>query len=446
VRHAAALASAVLLQALVPAALRAQEQEREAWDPFAGMDPNGRIERPPLPEDLAHPERWRYVPPGRIAPGNVLERFLVSSFISPVFFREKDIGTGGGFALTDIDFRNQGYRELANILVTYTSEGQQAYSIDWQRWLHVRRLPNGGVLREERSSIFGGAGYTKTLTRRFFGFGSETRAEDETSYTEERAQAGAGVWLSVPDPGDSLLFVAGMRLQHHELARGRVSGVPSTEQVFPATVADGDDVDQLWLDLGIAWDSRDSLHQPYHGSRVGLTTRTAAFQTGGMLGGTVAFDAQTVVPLPPFLHEGGDAREENPPTDVLALGLVVADTHGDLPFYSLPSLGGTNTLRGYIQNRFTDRAVAAGSLEYRFSLIPRGFDVTGPIRIERVGLTLFYDLGTVADGIEHLDDGRYLDSVGLGVRVGFSREATFRIDYGHSDEGGNLTISFGNAF
>ena len=54
-----------------------------AYDPLAGMDPDGRIEKPQIPADVPHPERWRYTPPGRIKPGNVLERFLVSSFITP---------------------------------------------------------------------------------------------------------------------------------------------------------------------------------------------------------------------------------------------------------------------------------------------------------------------------------------------------------------------------
>ena len=118
---------------LVPAA---QEEVRDVapYDPLAGIDPGGRIERPPLPDDLPNPKRWRYTPPGRIAPGNIFERFLVSSFFSPVIFRDEDVGTGGGVSITDIDFRNQDYREFANFLVTYTSEGQQAYSVNWRRW------------------------------------------------------------------------------------------------------------------------------------------------------------------------------------------------------------------------------------------------------------------------------------------------------------------------
>lgn len=99
--------------AIVAIAFAADAQQAPAQhDPLAGMDPSGRIPKVDLPEDFSHPERWRYIPEGRIKPGNVFERFLVSSFVAPQIFYEKDIGAGGGIALTDIDFRNDRRREF----------------------------------------------------------------------------------------------------------------------------------------------------------------------------------------------------------------------------------------------------------------------------------------------------------------------------------------------
>jgi hypothetical protein len=440
--------------ALLAAPLAAQQQggppaggppNASAYDPLRGMDADGRIPKPPIPDDIQNPERWRYTPEARMKPGNLLERFLVSSFVSPILFREEDIGFGGGVALTDVDFRNQRYREFANVLLTYSEEGQQAYRINWQRWLNYRELPGGGVLREERSRLYGRAGYEKTLTRRFFGFGSRTREDDETSYTEELTAAGFGVRVSLPDPGSDWVLRSDLQLEHHGISRGRVSDIPSTEQVFAAEVEDGDDLDQAWLLNSFGWDTRDSLHQPYEGSRLGISANVA-YGTGGECGAILGVDAQHVFALPPLLHRGAVGREENPPTDVLAIGGFVQDTAGELPWYSLPTLGGTHTLRGFIQNRFTDRAAAHAAVEYRVNLIPRGIAFTDTVRIERIGLGVFYEGGTVADGIEDLHDGRYLDSYGLGFRVAFSREAVFRIDWGFSDDGANFTLAFGNSF
>ncbi len=415
------------------------------YDPLEGMDENGRIPRAARPDDLKNPERWRYTPPGRIKPGGIFDRFLVSSFFSPILFREEDIGFGGGVAFTDVDFRNQNYREFANIVVTHSEEGQQAYSIFWQRWLHHRELSNGGIIREERGRVFARAGYRKTLTRRFFGFGSRTPESAETSFTEEVATVGVGIRDSIGAPGDPLYYLAEIRAEHRGLSSGRVSTVPSTEQVFPALVSDGDGDDFLWLIGDFAHDTRDSLHQPYEGHRLGLSI-SSAVHSGGQTGAVIQADARQYFSLPPLLHRGAVGDEENPPTDVLALGAFVTDTVGDLPFYNLPSLGGGDTLRSFIGNRFTDRAAAHGVAEYRFAVVPRGITFTDTIRIERIYLAVFGEVGTVASDFDRLDDGRWHHSVGVGARLGFSREASFRIDLGFGDEGSNLTIAFGNSF
>lgn len=424
-----------------------QQDPMLRYDPYRGMDYNGRIPRPQMPKDLPRPERWRYTPPARIKPGNVLERFWISSFISPIIFREEDIGFGGGLALTDIDFRGQNFQEFANIQATYSAEGQQNFRINWSKWLNHRQLKNGGIIREERGRAYLRGGYSKTLTRRFFGFGSRSPQSAETSYTEELSDIGAGIRLPLPDPGSNWLLRVGFDAQHHGLSTGRVSTVPSTNTVpgFAPVFADGDGVDQLWLTSRFGWDSRDSLAQAYKGKRLGMTVATA-YQSEGEWGAILGLDGQHVFPLPPLLHRGREGREENPPTDVFAVGFFLQDTVGELPFYSLPTLGGSRSLRGYIQNRFTDRAAAHFSMEYRVNLIERGFAFTDTIRIERIGLAFFYDAGTVASDIDTLDDGRFLDSYGVGLRLAFSREAVFRVDVGYGDEGSNLTIAFGNAF
>ena len=121
-------------------------------------------------------------------------------------------------------------------------------------------------------------------------------------------------------------------------------------------------------------------------------------------------------------------------------------TVGDLPFYDLPSLGGASTLRGYISNRFTDESAWHAVAEYRFWVIPRGFRITRTIRVERVGLALFGELGTVAPSLGDLPERPVHTSYGVGLRISLERVAMFRTDLGFSDEGTNLTIAFGLSF
>src|SRR5713226_6413288 len=108
-----------------------------------------------------------------------------------------------------------------------------------------------------------------------------------------------------------------------------------------------------------------------------------------------------------------------------------------LPLYERPSLGGSDTLRGYIANRFTDNSTWHAVAEYRFWIISRGFALTDTIRIERVGMALFYEAGTVADSLDRLPAARVHTSYGVGLRFSLERTAVFRADVGFSREGVN---------
>jgi hypothetical protein len=416
------------------------------YDPLRGMEPSGRIPKVQFPVDLPEPERWRYVPEGRLKPGNVFERFLVSSFASPLFFFAEDVGAGGGIALTDIDFRSQRREEFLGAFFAYTTEGQQRYRLIWRRWLHHDDLPEGGVIFEERSWLSAVAGYQKTLTRRFFGLGPKTREEDETSYTDEAWDLGFRSDFALPHAGADWVASLGVRGEHHNLGPGHVKGHPTTDQVFPDLFAAGDAYDALSVTAGLRWDTRDSQHQPYRGWRVGLLVDAPVYQSTGDVGAVFTGYASVAMPVPALFHRGGDRTEENPPTDTLAFGVQVDTSVGQLPFYFRPSLGGTQTLRGYIQNRFTDDSAWHAVAEYRFWVIPRGIAFTDVLRIERLGLALFAEAGTVAGSLGALPDARVHSDVGVGFRMSLERSALFRGDVGFSSEGVNLSIGFGLSF
>lgn len=417
-----------------------------AYNPFAGMDRDGRIPKKKLPDDLKNPDRWRYVPEGRIKPGSIIDRLFVSSFITPIVFYEQDVGAGGGIALTDIDFRRQRRREFAGIFLSYTTEGQQRYAMVWQRWLNHRELNDGGVAFEERSLLRGRGGYAKTLTVRFFGLGADTAADDETSYTDEAAYGGMFVQQSFPEPGDNAVYRLGINAEHHNLSRGFVSSVPSTDEEHPLLFDLADNYDILILSGMLRYDTRDSQHNPYKGGLIELDINGIPVQTGDGAAAATALKGNWAFKVPGLFHDNGDEREEHPPTDAVALGAFIRETHGELPFWALPSLGGRDTLRGYIQNRFTDKAAWHATGEYRFWVIPRGFRVTDAIRVERVGLALFYDIGTVGDSLGDLFSSTVHDSYGVSMRLSLERTALFRADLGFSAEGTNFTFAYGLSF
>ena len=200
------------------------------------------------------------------------------------------------------------------------------------------------------------------------------------------------------------------------------------------------------LTTGLRYDTRDSQHQPYTGYQVGALFDAPLWQSTGDTGVVATAFGSVSFRLPALFHGGGDDREENPPTDTLALGVALQESAGTVPFYQRPSLGGNNTLRGYIANRFTDNSSWHAVVEYRLWIIPRGFALTDTIRIERLGLALFYEAGTVADSLDALPDARIPTSYGVGLRFSLERTAMFRADVGFSREGPNVTVGFGLPF
>jgi hypothetical protein len=444
----------IVLVALIANASLAQERgpdqaapEMESvHDPYQGIDENGRIPRVDKALYVDEPERWRYIPEGRIEPGNLFQRFLVSSFIVPIVFRSEDVGTGFGIALTDIDFRKQRRREFLGGFFSYTTEGQQSYVIRWRRWLNHFDVPGGGVLQEERSFVRGGGGYRKSLTLRFFGIGPSTQKRDESSYTDEVAFLDVGLAKSLPGAFDDFVLEVGVVGEAHWLGRGHVGGEAITEVAYPGLFDEADRIGLGWLGAGLRWDTRDSQRNPYKGSAIGAKIDAALYQSNGKVAAIYTLFADHIFPMPPLFHHGGTEDEENPPTDGLAFHFENKMSSGDLPFFARPTLGGSELLRGYIAGRWRDDAFWTSAVEYRFWVIPRGFTIWRHIRIERIGAALFYEVGAVAENEYGIFHERVRQSYGVSGRVTIERAALFRADFGFSDEGLNFSAGFGLAF
>jgi hypothetical protein len=431
-----------------PSTTPAAPEMESVYDPYSGMERNGRIPEVDKAHYVDHPERWRYVPEGRIKPGNFLSRFLVSSFVVPLFFSNSDVGTGFGLALTDIDFRQQRRREFMGGFFSYTTEGQQSYVLRWRRWLKHIDLPGGGILQEERSFLRAGGGYRKTLTRRFFGIGPATDESDESSYTDQVAFLDLGVSRSLDGAFSDVVLDVGLLGEGHWLSRGRVGGQPSMDDVpaYQRLFGEADRIGLGWLGLGLRWDTRDSQRNAYRGTAIGGNVDAALGQSEGKVGAVYTLYATQIVPVWPLFHDGGTEDEENPPTDVVAFHFENRMTSGNLPFFSRPSLGGNRLQRGYIEGRWRDDALWNAAVEYRFWVIPRGFTVWRHIRVERLGLAAFYEVGGVADDGLGLFHAGILQSYGFSLRATVERAAIFRADFGFSDEGFNIAAGFGLAF
>ena len=259
------------------------------------------------------------------------------------------------------------------------------------------------MLQEERSRVRAGLSYSRTLTRRFFGFGDDTDEDDETSFTDEFAFAGVGHRHRA---AGCRRRPRARRRRARRVAQPRGAGTSTTrgrpKDVLPrACSTTATATGSAGSDLELRWDTRDSEILPYRGFDVGARIDAAPVQSEGNAGSIFGVFGSKFIPVPGLFHSGGTGTtEEHPPTDTVALHLETETTAGELPFYSLPSLGGAERGRGFIEGRFRDRSLWAATAEYRFWVIPRGFALspwTPHVRVERLGLALFYDVGSVAD-------------------------------------------------
>lgn len=104
----------------------------------------------------------------------------------------------------------------------------------------------------------------------------------------------------------------------------------------------------------------------------------------------------------------------------------------EVPFYLMPSLGGSYTLRGYSNYRFHDRHLLLASAETRWPIF------------DHLDGAVFVDTGTVAAKVDDLGFDKRV--YGFGFRVHSHRSTLARLDLAHSDEGWHMMFRTSDPF
>jgi hypothetical protein len=103
-----------------------------------------------------------------------------------------------------------------------------------------------------------------------------------------------------------------------------------------------------------------------------------------------------------------------------------------IPFYLLPHIGGSSTLRGFNLDRFYGKSILLFGLEYRYKLHP-SFQTF-----------IFFDEGQLFDKTSELAWLNWQRNYGFGFKWHSSRGTYFRIDLGWSGEGFEYHINWGD--
>jgi len=265
----------------------------------------------------------------------------------------------------------------------------------------------------------------------FYGIGPDSSPEDRTNYKREETDVTLGL-------GRALLrkirFDADCQYTNTNIYSGDDKGLPSTEDVFPPLSVPGlyTGAELLETTLSLSFLGLDFPNDPTSG-----VYAKALFGVSEDLGGD-AFDYWRAS----FEFRGAVALlgrgERFGPRSTLVVR-VLADINeprngGAVPFFKMPRLGGSTTLRGFREFRFTDENAALFNVEYRYP-IQSLFDAV-----------LFWDEGQVFPDPGDFKFDHFRSSFGGGLRVVHQHNMFFRLEVAKSSETIRWIFKFGGAF
>jgi outer membrane protein insertion porin family len=203
-------------------------------------------------------------------------------------------------------------------------------------------------------------------------------------------------------------------------------------------------------------DTRDFATNPTGGSfhtawiESGVSNLRSSSITSDVLGTSpitkVAADLRRYIPLQK--HKGktpADRAKERIP--VLAVRFMAGTSAGRLPFFEQFFIGGADSLRGYLDDRFWGRNQLLMSMEYRRPLAQA---LTGVLFVDAGDAwgsrsAFQFDDPTLRTRYHQHENLSPRLSAGLGLRV-TTPIGPIRLDYGYGSEGGRLHFSIGHSF
>ena len=238
----------------------------------------------------------------------------------------------------------------------------------------------------------------------YFGIGNDNDPNKSESYTNRFFQTEGQYYV----PISKTVFIGSAFDLHITDLRGiKSEGLLQTDN--PQGINGGN---LFGIGPAIRQDSRDNTIYPTTGS---LLTASALFnEIGDFSYSSYLFDLRKYISI---------RNDKN----VIALQWVTRMTEGsNIPFYKLPQLGGSGSLRG-ISNAslYRDNQMVFSQVEYRRHIW------------ERIGVVVFAGLGEVTDEWSNLDlsNLKYVGGIGYRFQVLPDERLNLRLDFGVSQDG-----------
>lgn len=266
----------------------------------------------------------------------------------------------------------------------------------------------------------------------FFGIGPGARITARSNYSQSDYNAGAGIHYK----GDRFILRGLIDWTDYKIGRGRNSESPSTLSVFSGLPGSGG---ARLVSAGVdVLAPVDLYRMPGWKTGIEMGVRTYFDVEGGTYGFNIY--RLTLYQALPVLW--GDRV-----LAVRATGMV-ADRHSGrtVPFFLLPRLGGSGTLRGFDNLRFHDARAFFINAEYRYPFWDIGIN-SGVNEGLAGDIILFMDTGMVFDSFRNdVKTGHLSTNYGVGVRVRRRNGVMGRGMIAHSSETTRIVISIGRDF
>jgi outer membrane protein assembly factor BamA len=321
------------------------------------------------------------------------------------------MGKGSGFGFgTAYDITDR-LKASAQVSV----RGYQKYEVAFV----TPRFLNDRLFSEIRTS------YRSKPAEGFYGLGNDTREETRTYYgLKDRSVAGlVGIRLA-----KNLKAGVHAGLVNLTADYGRNSRLPSIGEMFELASLPAFDTELTYVRAGafVDFDTRDEPGNPRDGGLYLAKWNSYRDRSLGLYD-FGQFDAEVQRYIPFFNQRR-----------VIALRakttLTRTDNDQTIPFYLLPTLGGSEDLRGFADFRFRDRNMVVVNAEYRWEAFS-GLD-----------LALFADAGQVAPKVSEFKIRDMHTAAGFGFRFNTAKKVFYRVDVGFSREGTTVYMKFGNVF
>ncbi len=265
----------------------------------------------------------------------------------------------------------------------------------------------------------------------FFGIGQDSQRDDRTTYNRETPEIIVSVFKPVRP---RLRFEADVGYQKSNILSGEDEKFPSIEEVFDAADVPGLDTgaELLLGTLVMEWMNLDRPGDPRSGMFIRLLGGIAKdLRSGDFDHWRYGVDLRVYLPMLGWGNRFG-------PRSTLAVRVKGDFTDpmsgGDVPFYRMPTVGGSTTLRGFTEFRFADRNAIVTNVEYKY-----------PIQ-KILEAVIFWDEGQVFHTMDEFNIHKFKSSFGGGMRLILEQSAFVSLEIGTGSEETRFYFKFGKAY